>query len=112
MKTLFIIIIILAGTNLKAQQLVEARIKVKGNCEECKARIERAADISGVKSVSWDINTKVAVVYYNPVKTQLQKICVAITQAGHDTDSLRANARAYKRLPDCCHYREKSCEKP
>jgi len=51
-------------------------------------------------------------VYYNPVKTQLQKICVAITQAGHDTDSLRANARAYKRLPDCCHYREKSCEKP
>lgn len=112
MKFVFLCLVVLLGLQIQAQNVIESGIKVRGNCEECKARIERAADISGVSSVTWDIQSQIAIVVYNPKKTTLQKISLAITQAGHDTDSLRASDRVYKRLPDCCRYREKSCEKP
>ena len=49
MKTITIIIAILFSINSQAQTTIKtATIAVKGNCEQCKERIENAADIKGV----------------------------------------------------------------
>ena len=48
MKTLLIIIAFLFSVNSQAQTTIKtATISVKGNCDQCKERIENAADIKG-----------------------------------------------------------------
>lgn len=43
-------------------------IKVSGNCESCKTRIEKAAKVDGVSKATWDAKTSVLTVVYNPEK--------------------------------------------
>ena len=52
MKTLIILItIIIFSIKIQAQStVITSTISVKGNCGECKERIENAADIKGVKN--------------------------------------------------------------
>jgi periplasmic mercuric ion binding protein len=85
---------------------------VKGNCEQCKARIENAADIKGVKFCSWDEKTHIATVTYKPEKVTLEQIQKAIAASGHDAAEVKAEDAAYKKLPDCCKYRDGKCETP
>ena len=50
MKKLIIIAICFIAFGIKAQTTVKTiTLAVKGNCEQCKERIENAADIKGVK---------------------------------------------------------------
>lgn len=79
--------------------------KVSGNCEMCKTRIEKAASgVKGVKSVYWDIQTKLLRVDFDKeVKTE--EIHKAVAKAGHDTDKIKADNKTYKSLPECCKYR-------
>jgi len=86
-------------------------ITVKGNCEECKKRIENAADIKGVKYSSWDEDKQVITVTYNSAKVTLEQIEKAIAASGHDVANLKGDEASYKKLPDCCKYRDKACEK-
>jgi copper chaperone CopZ len=86
-------------------------LHVSGNCGECKERIENAADIKGVKLATWDAKTKILNVTYREDKVSILKIEKAILAAGHDTDTLKANTSAYDKLPTCCKYRSKTCEK-
>ena len=82
------------------------KIKVSGNCEQCKKRIENAAYIGGVKRAEWDKNTKELTVTYRPSKTSLQKIEEHIAKAGHDAGDVKATEEDYKKLPGCCAYRD------
>lgn len=82
---------------------------VKGNCEQCKERIENAADIKGVKICKWDEKTQVATVTYAPDKVTPEQIQQAIAKAGHDVGTFKATDASYKKLPDCCQYRDKAC---
>jgi mercuric ion binding protein len=43
-------------------------------------------------------------VTYDPGKTDLHKIHMAIANAGHDTDMHKAPQDAYDKLPACCKY--------
>jgi len=86
-------------------------ISVKGNCEECKKRIENAADIKGVKFSSWDEDKQAITVTYKSDKVTLEQIEKAIAQSGHDVADFKGNAANYKKLPECCKYRDKACEK-
>lgn len=112
---IFIILIIsfLSTCSLKAQDnaIKTATIPVKGNCEECKKRIENAADIKGVKFSSWDEKNQVLTVTYKADKVTLEEIEKAIAASGHDVADLKATDASYKKLPGCCKYRDKSCEK-
>lgn len=76
----------------------------KGNCGECKERIENAADIKGVKSATWDENTHVAQITYNTEKVSLNSIETAIAKAGYETENIKADTSAYEKLPQCCKY--------
>ena len=117
MKTVKIIIIALLamvlGINSNAQtqggskksSVKTEKLKVSGNCELCKARIEKAAKIDGVLKADWDIPTRILVVTYDVSKTNLDKISKKIAAAGHDNEKLKADQKAYSALPGCCKYR-------
>jgi outer membrane receptor for ferrienterochelin and colicin len=82
-----------------------ASITVYGNCDQCKHRIETAAKGKGVLSATWDVDTKLLAVTFNPSKTSLDKIQQRIAYAGHDTKSKKAPDEVYNSLPSCCLYR-------
>ena len=88
---------------------VTTTLMVKGNCEQCKKRIENAADIKGVKLFEWNEDTKVAKVIYNSAKTDLATIEKAIAASGYDTEHEKGQDKAYSKLPKCCQYREGTC---
>ena len=82
-------------------------IKVSGECEMCKDRIETAAkSVSGVSSPEWSTETKMLHVQFDGAKTNLDAIQKAIANAGHDTEKYKASDTAYKALPECCTYRK------
>lgn len=89
-----------------AQEKTE-KIKVYGNCEMCKNRIEAAAkSAKGVSSASWHKETKTLTVTLNANETDIFKIAKYIAKAGHDTDlyKLQAKDTVYDKLPKCCQY--------
>jgi len=82
-------------------------IKVSGNCEMCKERIENIAkSIDGISDAEWNITTKLLAVNFEENKTNSDKIQRAIANAGHDTEKYKASEEAYKKLPECCLYRK------
>jgi len=80
-------------------------IKVSGNCDMCKARIEKAAKIDGVSKADWNKDTKMLALTYDPAKTNVDAIGKKVAAAGHDTEKIKAEAKAYDKLPSCCKYR-------
>ena len=93
----------------KTNKLVTDTITIKGNCGECKARIEEAAYTKGVKTAEWNKTTKILTVVYNSEKTSRDKIQASIANAGHDSDRHTASDKSYKSLPSCCAYRTGVC---
>ncbi|PBQ34358.1 ATPase [Sphingobacteriaceae bacterium] len=114
MKTIILVIISLVISLSGFAQdatLKTSTLNVKGNCEECKKRIENAADIKGVKVSNWDENKQTLTVTYKSDKVTLEQIEKAIAASGHDVADLKGNEANYKKLPECCKYRDKACEK-
>jgi mercuric ion binding protein len=117
MKTIFLIIaIILLINNTIAQEkakkeIKKITIKVEGNCEQCKKRIENAAYIKGVKNSSWDEKTKNLKLIYRADKVTEEQIQQAIAKSGHETPNVKADQEAYSNLPDCCKYKDQKCNK-
>jgi len=82
-------------------------IKVSGNCDMCKERIETAAkSVSGVTLADWSAETKMLHVEFNGEKTNADAIQKAIAAVGHDTEKYKASNLTYKELPECCLYRK------
>jgi copper chaperone CopZ len=79
-------------------------LKVGGKCDMCKARIERAAKIEGVEAATWNKDTKLLTIVYDPGKVTKHSIQKNIALAGHDTESFKAEDKVYESLPACCKY--------
>lgn len=116
MKTFILSIITFILLNISSTQIfaqnnkiVTDTITIKGNCGECKTRIEEAAYIKGVKAAEWNKKTKILTVVYNSDKTTMDKIAASIALAGHDSKGHIASDKSYKSLPSCCAYRTGSC---
>lgn len=80
-------------------------IKVSGNCESCKTRIEKAAKVSGVAKAEWSEKTKVLTLVYDPAKVKCDDVQKKIAAVGHDTPKFKATSTVYNALPGCCKYR-------
>jgi len=108
MKTINIFILgIILSANVQAQStVITSTLSVKGNCGECKERIENAADIKGVKNASWKEESQVFTVTYDTKKVTLDKIEQAISKAGYETTHIKGDSAAYKALPQCCKYND------
>jgi membrane fusion protein, copper/silver efflux system len=89
------------------EHLQHSQFKVSGNCEMCKERIETAAkSVKGVISAVWDVQSKQIHIEFDDQKTNSIAIHKAIAKTGHDTDLEKASNAVYKKLPECCLYRE------
>ena len=110
MKNLINLIIItifaISSQNIMAQKSKKTAtitIKTSAQCEECKQRIEKAmAYEKGIVSSNLDVETQVLTVKYKIVKTTPEKIKIAVTKTGYDTDDLKADKAAHDNLPTCC----------
>ncbi|HEY3371244.1 MAG TPA: efflux RND transporter periplasmic adaptor subunit [Prolixibacteraceae bacterium] len=91
----------------KMTKMEHQMIKVSGNCEQCKERIETAAkSIAGVTLADWSSETKMLQVEFDGTKTNSDVIQKTIAKVGHDTEKYKASDTAYKDLPECCLYRQ------
>ena len=101
---IFILSGILAFITLNSSAQVNASIRVAGNCDMCKKRIEEAADLKGVKKANWDPKSQILHISYNPQKITLIQIQEEIAKIGHDTEKFKADSLAFEKLHNCCHY--------
>ena len=107
MKRIKIIVTIIAvqiiiALNVQAQNDT-LKIQTSAVCETCKETIEH--DLSFVKGiVSSDLRVKTheLTVIYDPKKIDANKIRTEVTKIGYDADSLKADPKAFKKLPECC----------
>ena len=107
MKTLkfFIALVALTISTVVFAANKTETIKVPGNCELCKARIEKAAKVTGVAKADWSEKTKVLTLTYDPTKVKGDDVQRKIAAAGHDTPKFKATTAVYNALPGCCKYR-------
>src|SRR4051812_30095852 len=111
MRTIFMALLCFLAFSSHSQPGVRsATFIVKGNCDECRANIENAADIKGVKLLTWNEKTKVASVTYSSDKVDILTIQNAIAARGYDAGEVRGNEKAYNKLPKCCKYRDGDCK--
>lgn len=80
-------------------------LKVSGNCNMCKTRIEKAAKIDGVAKVEWNKTNKFLTVTFDPTKTNMVELGKKVAAVGHDTEKTKASDQVYNKLPACCKYR-------
>ncbi len=87
------------------QTFEHAMVKVYGNCSMCKTRIEAASGtLDGVKTATWDADSKMLHLEYDPDKVSVMEREKAIAAVGHDTEHQRAPDDVYEKLPGCCLY--------
>lgn len=80
-----------------------ASIKTSAQCEMCKDRIEKnLSKKEGILNVNLIVETAIAEVKYDSTLISLDEIRKEITFIGYDADELKANKRAYSKLPKCC----------
>ena len=105
-KTFAVIIFSLFTINIcNAQKnLAKEKIKVWGNCEMCKKKIEKAAKEAGATFASWSPETKILKVTYNVNGSSTAAIQHSIANKGYDTPDYKATDAAYKSLDECCQY--------
>jgi outer membrane receptor for ferrienterochelin and colicins len=82
----------------------ENEFYVKGNCESCKARIEKAAKDAGADSAEWNAERQIVTLNFDPKKTSSDKILKKIADVGHDNEKYKSKDNTYKSLPSCCLY--------
>lgn len=112
MKQIVIVLLMLvsfAGTaQEKKNKNAKHNIEVKGNCDMCKKRIEKAAfGVAGVKSAVWHSDDQMLHLILNEEKSSLTDVKKAIAKAGHDTDEVKASDADYEKLHHCCQYERK-----
>lgn len=110
MKNILLVVFIsLLGFATQAQEKksknAQHEITVKGNCEMCKKRIEKAAySVPGVKSAVWNADSQSLAVIVNEQKSSAASIEEAVAKVGHDTENKKAKDEDYANLHDCCAY--------
>lgn len=102
-------LVLFMGVSLQAQEKknknAKAEIEVKGNCDQCKKRIEKAAyTVKGVKSAVWHQDHQDMHLIYDENKCSLDDIRAAVAKSGHDTDKVKATEEDYNKLHSCCKY--------
>ena len=112
MKKFIVLLISMISLSSFAQQqgIKTNTFIINGICDDCKERIENAADIKGVKLCKWSPDTKIATVTYDESKVNLEQIQKAIAKAGYDIGEIKGNDAAYNKLPKCCQYRSANPE--
>ena len=110
MKKILLILMMAATLGVYAKNVTQ-QILVKGECEMCKDKIEKALDIPGVSFAEWSVETKMLTVRYNDKKISEDQIYATISGLGYATDKTEANTAAQQKLNKCCQPKDakKAC---
>ena len=102
-----IIFFLFIGNNFASAQTTKTEsFKVYGNCEMCQDRIEGVLKKKdGVLKRTWNDDTKILLVVFDPAKISLTQIKQKIADEGYDTDEIHATDAAYNSLSKCCQYK-------
>ena len=90
-------------TKAKVQQKTET-LKVLGNCDMCKTRIEKTVKAEGATTADWNTKTSFLTVTFDPAKTNVESLSKKLASIGHDTEKFKADDKVYNALPGCCKY--------
>lgn len=104
---ILMVITILLSTSKGFSQIKNSKtetVKIYGNCEMCKATIEKAGNVKKTANVIWDENTGLATLTYDINKTNRDEILKRIALAGYDNEQFLAPDDVYAKLPGCCQY--------
>lgn len=99
-----IILMVLSVMDLSAQKETESiKIQTSAQCDMCKERIENnLAYEKGVTSSELNMETMIVTIQYKPGKTNPETLREVISAMGYDADDVKANQKAYQKLPTCC----------
>lgn len=87
----------------KDNSVIKVEFQTSAQCNDCKERIEKGmAFEKGVKFVELDNDTKIVTIKYKAGKTNEDKLKTAISKIGYDADDVKADPKAYAKLPACC----------
>ncbi len=101
--SMFVLLAFLFSSIKSNAQIDTVKIMTSSLCSTCKKKIEHDLSFEkGVKSSDVNIDSKEVLVVYDSKKTNPEKIKITITKSGYDADSLKADPKAFNRLPDCC----------
>jgi len=103
-KYLFMVMMSFCSAALFAQSKTDT-VKVWGNCDECKDKIEKAAKNGGAVTADWNMDSYALVINYASDKTSALDIEKSVAAVGYDTQDVKADDAAYKKLPKCCQYK-------
>ncbi|TNE59680.1 MAG: heavy-metal-associated domain-containing protein [Bacteroidetes bacterium] len=78
--------------------------QVLGNCGMCQRKIEKAALGAGATSASWDVDTDILTITYDPSGTSVDAVQKAIALVGYDNAGYKAPDDIYNNLHGCCQY--------
>ncbi len=108
MKKIILMLVAIMSIAVSAQaKTVKKTFVVGGECEMCKARIQKAAKaVPGVLTAAWNQKTQKCSVVFDSGKTSVDKIQKAIAAVGHDAGNYKAPNAVYNKLPSCCKYRK------
>lgn len=81
---------------------------VKGNCEECKERIESTTLEMGANSATWNPATQTLTADFGNSGLTKDVLLKKIAEAGHDNEMFKTTDATYNSLPKCCWYDRKS----
>jgi copper chaperone CopZ len=72
-------------------------------CNSCVKTVTSALKkVDGVKTAKVDLKKKTATVTYASTKVTVDKLELAIANAGYDANNVKRNADAYEKLDACC----------
>ncbi len=103
MVAALVLFIGIAGFSQTSGDYKEMKIKSSVVCGMCKDRVESGLGYEkGVKEVKVDLDAKEVTVKYNPGKITEDQIRTALSNLGYDADDVKADPKAYAKLPGCC----------
>ena len=100
-------VILLLSVTIANAQIKNSKtetVKIYGNCDMCKSKIETAGTIKKTAKVEWNKDSKMAILTYDSTKTSQDEILKRIALAGYDSDKFLAPDATYDALHGCCQY--------
>lgn len=114
LKNNVIAILVLLSVTFASAQIKNSEtksVKIYGNCEMCKKRIEKAGNLMDIAKVDWNVDSKMATLNFDTSKTSEEEILDRIATAGYESEKHVAYNAAYNKLPKCCQYDKPSVKK-
>lgn len=103
MAVMMLLVSLLYTAQIKNAKTVT--VKISGNCDMCKSKIEKSGNVKNVATVNCDESSNMATLTYDASKTNQQEILKRIANAGYDSESFYAPDEVYAKLPSCCQYK-------